>query len=293
MVVVMGYHHKCATEDKKSVEELVCAVYKSTEKEEGWWVRPAPFKARLMPPQHGRTGLALLKNGHWMAVCFGALLVEEHLEEVIPTETEEAGNGGASQKNDENKSTTSSKSSSKRSADSDDSTFCFADPEKILNLELQSPPQAPQTPQEIDELDECGVTIKKLWCEDTPSPSATSSSEPPPLPERDLILVETVSPALFYIPIVPEDDSALCFSFTPMDSAEGHLQAPIVVQPFGWRSDLPMLYAVTRKAAFADTILIFAIGFDIAGSGGNRHQVDITLLSQKCPRVFSMTCLRL
>ena len=261
MVIVMGSHHECATESTKNVEELVCAVFRSKEKNEGWFLRTVPFKARLMPPEHGRTGLAFIKNGSWMAVCFGGLLVEEHLEEVPPPQPPE--DCDISEDDTDEKSIAISKSS-KSSNNSHDSIFCPADPNNELKPPNANPP--------AEEMEECPVVVKKkLWCEDTSeeTSSATTSEEtpPPPTPPPEYVLIETVSAVLFVVPIVHEDDSAVAFSFNPLRTEDGCLQSPIVVQPFGWQSPMPMLYAVTRKTVQADTIMVFAIGFDVAGGG--------------------------
>lgn len=275
IVIAMGYYHQCADEERPKDERLVLAIYKSIQKETGWWLRPLPFMSRLMPSKEGRTGLAFLKKDGWMAVCFGGILVEEHLEEVPPEESDLDENGKPKSSdtegyNSDNSSNANSKES-KNSNDSGSSIFCPPNPNR--NKPPIGEPILPKGSKIIADIDECGNVRKKLWCEESSSGSDTfpssSSSQDTRLPIRpEYILIETAHQVIFYVPVVEFDDSALAFSFNPFGTEESHLQTPIIVQPFGWQSTMPMLYAVTRNLILADTIMIFAIGFD-TGSNGN------------------------
>lgn len=237
VVVVMGYNLIPATLQNKKVEEILCAVYKSSHKSKGWFIRPTPLKARLMPTQQGHTGLALIKIGNWMAVCFGGLLVEEITKETIEENSSKSSSGNGSQ------------SSTPREEDE----------------------------SKIEKIDVLGVdAYDSLYKRAKYCPAGVHKQE---IFEPKFVTIEKLSPALFWVPMVPEDDSALAFSFSPMNTIDGFLQSPIVIQPFGSQTTMPTLYAVTRKAVKADTISIFAIGIDCATSTNpapTGHYIPVT-----------------
>jgi hypothetical protein len=294
IIISIGYYHQCADEDKAKDERLVLAIYKSIKKEEGWWLRPLPFISRLMPLKEGRTALAFLKKDRWMAVCFGGILVEEHLEEVPPKESEFDENEKLKSLDGEgyisdNYSNASSKKS-KNSNNSNSSIFCPPNPNR--NKPPIGDPILPKGSKIIADTDECGNVVKKLWCEESSSGSDTlkssSSSEdtiPPLRPEY--ILVETTHQVIFYVPVVEYDDSALAFSFNPFGTEESYLQCPIIVQPFGWQSTMPMMYAVTRNLILADTIMIFAIGFDTGSNGNPIPSGNFILVTEMPTSIFN------
>ena len=278
IIIAMGYYHQCANEDRAKEEKIVLAIYKSIQKEDGWWLRPLPFISRLMPSKQGRTGLAFIRKDSWMAVCFGGILVEEHLEE-IPLEESNL---------DENREPKSSDSESYDSDNSNSSTFCPPNPNR--NKSPIGEPILPKGSKIIAEIDECGNVVKKLWCEESESDTLTSSSSsketiPPPKPEY--IFIETPHQVIFYIPIVEYDDSAFAFSFNPFGTEESYLQTPIIVQPFGWQSTMPMLYAITRNLILADTIMIFAIGFDIGSNGNPIPSGNFILITEMPTSIFN------
>lgn len=71
----------------------------------------------------------------------------------------------------------------------------------------------------------------------------------------------TENPAIFFVSIVPEDDTAIVFPFNPEGYEKNELACPIVLQPFGVRSP-EIIVAVTRKPYWADRLIIFQVEFE-------------------------------
>lgn len=71
----------------------------------------------------------------------------------------------------------------------------------------------------------------------------------------------TENPAIFFISIVPDDDTALVFPFNPEGYKENELGCPIVLQPFGVKSP-EIIVVLTRKPYYADRLFIFQIEFE-------------------------------
>lgn len=69
---------------------------------------------------------------------------------------------------------------------------------------------------------------------------------------------ERITAAVFYVSVVPTDDTALVFPFKPAGYEEDNLTCPIVLQPFGVKSP-EIIVAVTRKPYGADRMLVFQV----------------------------------
>lgn len=68
------------------------------------------------------------------------------------------------------------------------------------------------------------------------------------------------NPAIFFVSVVPEDNVAIVFPFTPAGYTEKELACPVVLQPFGVKSP-EIVVAITRKPYWADRLIIFQIEF--------------------------------
>jgi hypothetical protein len=71
----------------------------------------------------------------------------------------------------------------------------------------------------------------------------------------------TENPAIFFVSVVPEDDTALVFPFIPDGYEENELACPVVLQPFGIKSP-EIIVAITRKPCWADRLIIFQVEFE-------------------------------
>ena len=71
----------------------------------------------------------------------------------------------------------------------------------------------------------------------------------------------TENPAIFFVSVVPEDDTAIVFPFIPNGYEENELACPLVLQPFGVKSP-EIVVAVTRKPYCADRLILFQVEFE-------------------------------
>ena len=69
------------------------------------------------------------------------------------------------------------------------------------------------------------------------------------------------SGAVFFVSVVPEDDTALIYPFKPDGYEDEVLTCPIILQPFGVSSP-EIVVAVTRKVYGADRLIIFGVDFE-------------------------------
>lgn len=69
------------------------------------------------------------------------------------------------------------------------------------------------------------------------------------------------SGAVFFVSVVPEDDTALIYPFKPDGYEDEVLTCPIILQPFGVSSP-EIVVAVTRKVYGADRLIIFSVEFE-------------------------------
>ena len=104
-----------------------------------------------------------------------------------------------------------------------------------------------------DSADTCSTTTSTSSSPSTYRAKVEKKYHPP--------IDKSSSGAVFFVSVVPEDDTALIYPFKPDGFEDEVLTCPIILQPFGVSSP-EIVVAVTRKVYGADRLIIFSVEFE-------------------------------